>query len=89
MPYKTYFPTLIRKEGSVLPVRSHTPFLLKASSPHNEMKVKSPHWLKQCRTGHFGCKVSCGRVTEGKEKHLPPLKMLSLFIHCSLDNRFQ
>lgn len=42
MPYKTYFPTLIRKEGSVLPVRSHTPFLLKASSPHNEMKVKSP-----------------------------------------------
>lgn len=43
MPYKPYFPTLIKKERSVLPVRSPTTFLLKAGFPHNEMKVKSPH----------------------------------------------
>lgn len=84
MPYKSYFPTLTRKERSVLPVGSHTAFFLKASSPHNEMKAKSPHWLKQCRTGHFGRKASCGRVTEGKEKHLPPLKKLSVFIYILL-----
>lgn len=84
MPYKPYFLTLIRKERSVLPDRSHIPFLLKAGSPHNEMKVKSPHWLKQCWTGYFGCKVNCGRVTEGKGKHLPPLKKLSAFIYTLL-----
>lgn len=84
MPYKPYFPSLSRKEMSMVPVRNHTPFLLKAGFPHNERKVKSPHWLKQCRTGHFGCKVSCGRFTEGKGEQLPLLKKLSVFIYTLL-----
>lgn len=36
---------------------SHTPFLCKASFPHNETKVKSPTGLKWCRTRPLVCKV--------------------------------
>lgn len=73
-----------REERYVIPCRSHTSLLHKASSLQNEMKVKPSTGLKWCRTGPLVCKANYGRATEAEEKHLPPLTKLGIFIYTVL-----